>query len=302
MRVAILGAGGQLACDLHRVLADRDLTPLRHADLDVREHNRVRQILGEVRPEVVINTAAFHRVDDCEDEVEKAFAVNTFAVRNLAQVCADLDCTLVQISTDYVFSGEKQTPYTEEDLPKPLNVYGVSKLAGEYFVRNLCPKHYVVLTSGLYGLAGSSGKGGNFVETMIRLANEDRPIRVVDDQVLTPTYTADVAEALKRLVQTGAYGLYHITNRGECSWYQFANKIFELSGLDPDFGRTTTEAFAARARRPSYSVLAGHGLGLIGLEPLRHWSEALASYIGVALSASKTYLRSGPVGLMKAND
>ena len=227
----------------------------------------------------MINTAAFNRVEDCETEVEKAFGVNAFAERNLAQICAELDCVLVHISTDYVFGEEKRTPYTEEDAPNPLSVYGVSKLVGEYFVRSLCPKDFVVRTSGLYGMAGSSGKGGNFVETMIRLAKENKPIRVVNDQVLTPTYTKDVAQKIKELLQTGVYGLYHITNNGQCSWYEFASKIFKLLGLKPDFGPTTTAAYRAKARRPPYSVLAHNKLKQLGLDDLRPWPQALTAYL-----------------------
>jgi dTDP-4-dehydrorhamnose reductase len=183
------------------------------------------------------------------------------------------------MSTDYVFGGEKRAPYTEDDAPNPLNVYGVSKLAGEYFVRALCPKHFIVRTSGLYGVAGSSGKGGNFVETMIRLAKEGKPIRVVTDQVLTPTYTRDLAHKIKELLQTEAYGVYHITNSGQCSWYEFAAKIFELLSLKPDFGPTTSAEFGAKAKRPAYSVLAHGRLAQLGLDDLRSWPEALAAYL-----------------------
>ncbi|MEM1867999.1 MAG: dTDP-4-dehydrorhamnose reductase [Thermosphaera sp.] len=275
----MIGANGQLGTDLVKVLNNWDLVPLTHAELDICDFVRARKVLTELRPDVVINTAAFNRVDDAEAQPEKAFWVNTYAVRNLAQVCADLDCTLMHISTDYVFGGEKRTPYTEDDPPNPLNVYGVSKLAGEYFVRNICPKHFIVRTSGLYGVAGSSGKGGNFVETMVRLAKEGKPIRVVTDQVLTPTYTKDLAQKIKELLTTEAYGLYHITNSGQCSWYEFARRIFELLGIKPDFGPTTSAEFRAKARRPAYSVLAHERLKELGLDDLRPWPEALKAYL-----------------------
>jgi dTDP-4-dehydrorhamnose reductase len=279
MRLVITGAQGQLASDLVKALSTWDLVPLTHADLDICDFVYTRHVLTKVKPHVVINTAAFHRVDECEDDPSKAFWVNAFAVRKLAQVCAELNCTLVHISTDYVFGGEKHTPYTEDDAPNPLNVYGVSKLAGEYFVRHICPKHFIIRTSGLYGVAGSSGKGGNFVETMIRLAKEGKPIRVVTDQVLTPTYTRDLAQKLKELLQTEAYGLYHITNSGQCSWYEFASKIFELLGMKPDFGPTTSAEFGAKAKRPAYSVLAHERLKQVGLDDLRPWPEALEAYL-----------------------
>jgi len=279
MRVVVIGANGQLGTDLVKVLSDWDLVPLSHADLDICDFVYTRKVLEDAKPGIVINAAAFTRVDDCEEEVSKAFWVNGFAVRNLAEVCRDINCVLMHISTDYVFDGMKKAPYTENDPPNPLNVYGVSKLTGEFFVRNICPKHFIVRTSGLYGVAGSSGKGGNFVEMMIRLAKEGKPIRVVNDQVLTPTYTKDLAEKIKELLQTEAYGLYHITNSGQCSWYEFASKIFELLGMKPDFGPTTSAEFGAKAKRPAYSVLAGERLQQLGLDYVRPWWQALAAYL-----------------------
>ena len=288
MRVALIGANGQLGVDLVKVMQDWDLVPLTHGDLDICDFVYTRKVLADTKPDIVINAAAFTRVDDCEDEVSKAFWVNAFAVRNLAKVCAELDCTFVHISTDYVFDGQKGAPYTENDPPNPLSVYGASKLAGEHFARNLCPKHFVVRTSGLYGLAGSRAKGGNFLETMIRLAKEDKPIRVVNDQVLGPTYTRDLAEKLRELVQNEAYGLYHITNSGQCSWYEFAGKIFELLELRPDFGPTTTAAHGAKAQRPAYSVLSHDSWTRLGHNPMRTWEEALQDYLGRRASEATT--------------
>ena len=279
MRVLVIGASGQLGTDLVKVMDDWDLVPMTHADLDICDFVYARKVLEEKKPNIVINTAAFNQVDDCEEEVSKAFWVNAFAVRNLAQICADLDCMLVHVSTNYVFDGYKKEPYKEDDLPNPLSVYGTSKLVGEYFVRNICPRHFVIRTSGLYGVAGSRAKGGNFVETMIRLAEEGRPIRVVNDQVLTPTYTRDLAEKIEELIQTEVYGLYHITNSGECSWYEFAAKIFELLDLNPDLGPTTTAEYGAQARRPAYAVLARNKLKELELNDLRPWQEALEAYL-----------------------
>ena len=279
MRVLVIGASGQLGTDLVKVMDDWDLVPMTHADLDICDFVYARKVLEEKKPNIVINTAAFNRVDDCEEEVSKAFWVNAFAVRNLAKICADLDCVLVHISTNYVFDGRKGEPYAEDAPPNPLSVYGTSKLVGEYFVRNICPRHFVIRTSGLYGVAGSRAKGGNFVETMIRLAEEGRPIRVVNDQVLTPTYTRDLAEKIEELIQTEVYGLYHITNSGECSWYEFAAKIFELLDLNPDLGPTTTAEYGAQARRPAYAVLARNKLKELELNDLRPWQEALEAYL-----------------------
>jgi dTDP-4-dehydrorhamnose reductase len=277
--VVVIGANGQLGHDLVKRLHDWELIPLTRKEVDLCDFVQTRRTLTAAKPALVINTAAFTRVDECEDGADQAFAVNTYAVRNLAQICAELDSVLMHLSTDYVFGGEQRTPYIEADSPNPLNVYGVSKLAGEYFVRNICPKHFVMRTSGLYGVMGSSGKGGNFVETLLRLSREGKPIRVVDDQVLTPTYTHDLARQIKALAQTDAHGLYHMTNGGQCSWYEFASTIFELLGVKPDFGPTTTAAYGAKARRPAYSVLAHANLRHVGLDDLRPWPEALAAYL-----------------------
>ena len=282
MKVAVIGANGQLGTDLVRILqAQRrmEVFPLTRANLDVRNVQSVHQALVALEPDIVINTAAYTRVDESEDRPDLAFAVNALGARNVARVCAELGCVLVHISTDYVFDGEKRSPYTENDLPYPLNVYGVSKLAGEHFVRSLCEKHFIVRTSGLYGVAGSSGKGGNFVETMIRMAKENRLIRVVNDQVLTPTYTRDLAQKIMELIQTEAYGLYHITNSGECSWYEFAKRIFALLGLNPNLRPTSTKAYGARAQRPAYSVLSNEKFNSLGYERLRPWWEALEAYL-----------------------
>jgi dTDP-4-dehydrorhamnose reductase len=279
MRAVVIGANGQLGTDLVKILSGWDMMGLTHSDLDIRDLAQARAVLSQLKPDAVINTAAFNRVDDCEDDPDKAFSANAYGARNLARVCADSDCALMHISTDYVFGGEQVSPYTEDDAPNPLSVYGASKLAGEYFVRNICPKHFIVRTSGLYGLAGSSGKGGNFVETMIRLAGPGKPLRVVEDQVLTPTYTKDLAQRLKALLQTQAYGLYHITNRGQCSWYEFAARIFLFLGLKPDFGPTTTKAFGAKAQRPAYSVLAQAKLKQLGIGDLPLWEDALKRYL-----------------------
>lgn len=298
MRVVIIGANGQLGSDLVRVLrektetADKDregrslsqisvssssvsVFPLTHRELEVCDFARTREVLMQVRPEIVINTAAFVQVDRCEDEVERSFQVNTHAVRNLARICQELGSLLVHLSSDYVFDGKKREPYLEDDLPYPLSVYGVSKLAGEYFVRTLCERHLVVRSSGLYGLAGSSGKGGNFVETMINLAGEEKPIRVVNDQVLAPTYAKDLAEAVVRLIASRSLGLYHVTSDGECSWYEFARTIFALLGLVPDLSPITTREFGAKAPRPAYSVLRSAKLAW----RLRPWPQALEEYL-----------------------
>jgi dTDP-4-dehydrorhamnose reductase len=279
LKILIIGANGQLGTDLVTILRHHQLAPLTHREIEVCDYQGTRNILEEYKPQVIINTSAYHRVDLCEDYLEETFKVNTYAVRNLAKICQDLGSVLVHLSTDYVFGGERKSPYREEDLPHPLNVYGVSKLAGEYFVRQICQRHFLIRTSGLYGVAGASGKGGNFVELMIRLAQEEKPIKVVKDQILTPTYTKELAKKIAQLIETGEYGLYHVTNNGQCSWYEFARAIFEMVGLHPDLSATTSEEFGAQAKRSHYSVLENAHLRKIGLDNLSSWRKALGQYL-----------------------
>jgi dTDP-4-dehydrorhamnose reductase len=279
VKTVILGGGGQLATDLEKAMPDWPLTALPHAELDICDFDEVRRVLEQQQPDVVINTAAFHHVDNCEDQWQRAFDVNAFACRNLAAVCGDLDTTLVHISTDYVFSGDQASPYAESDLPNPLSAYGASKVAGEFFIRTYCPNHVIVRSAGLYGLAGASGKGGNFVETMIRLAKAGNPIRVVEDQVMAPTYTKDLAVKITEVLQANGRGICHLTNQGSCSWYEYAGQVFEYLGLTPDFGPTTAAAFGAKAARPAYSVLGNYRLEALGIEPLAQWQDALRRYL-----------------------
>jgi dTDP-4-dehydrorhamnose reductase len=230
-------------------------------------------------PDVVINTSAYHRVDECEDYIDRSFSVNSSAVRALARICSEHDITLIHFSTDYVFGGERKTPYSEDDLPNPLSVYAVSKLAGEYFVRNTCKRHFVVRTCGLYGAKGISGKGGNFVELMLKLARDKKPVKVVSDQIVTPTYARELALKIVQLLRTDEYGLYHITNNGSCSWYDFAKAVFDLTGIKSNLSPTTSAEYGAKAIRPPYSVLENGNLKKLGLDDMRPWKDALKEYL-----------------------
>lgn len=279
MTTLLIGANGQLGSELRQALKDHDLVPLTHADLELTDRAQVEDALHKYRPDLILNTGAYHRVDECEDHAELSFAVNATAVRDLAIAAREIGAILVHFSTDYVFDGRQRCPYREIDPPGPLSVYATSKLAGEYFVRALLDRHFIIRSCGLYGLAGSRGKGGNFVETMLRLAKEGREIRVVGDQILTPTSAKELARKVRQLVETDAYGLYHITNDGECSWYQFAMAIFELTHLRPLLAETTSAAYGARAARPAYSVLENANLSRLGLDDLRPWGEALKEYL-----------------------
>jgi dTDP-4-dehydrorhamnose reductase len=280
VKIAVLGSFGQLGRDLCPQLGG-EVIPLARSDFDLTDHEQLRQRLTQLRPDAVVNCAAYNLVDRAESEPEAALAVNAWAVRNLAQVCRDLNALLVHFSTDYVFGldSARSVPWGEEDAPGPLSVYGISKLAGEYFVRSICPKHFVIRTCGLYGVAGTGGKGGNFVETMLRAAAQGKALRVVADQRCTPSFTADVAAAAAALIRTEAYGLYHITSNGDCSWHEFASEIFRLSGLNPPLSPISSAEYGAAARRPSYSVLALERFTSLGLGCPRPWQDALAAYL-----------------------
>lgn len=284
-RVVIIGANGQLGFDLMRlwseVVPGEEPVGLTHAEIEVADPDSVRAALRPISPHVVVNTSAYHKVDIAECTPNRAFAVNACGPRNLALVCRELDAVLIQLSTDYVFSGKKGAPYLEDDPVDPVNVYGVSKAAGEMLTRYLWPKHFIVRSSGLYGVAGPSGKGSNFVELMLHLARSGKPIKVVDDQVLTPTPTHSLARQIAALSATDRYGTYHATSQGQCSWYEFAQAIFELAGLSPDLSPQTTLQSGALALRPSCSVLENHNLAVLGDDRMPQWRAGVKQYLEI---------------------
>ena len=279
MKIALLGANGQLGLDLQPALSPFDVTVLTRNQVDVTDSARTRTVLMDLRPDVILNTTAYHRVDDCESRPELAFQVNALAVLNLVRIANDLNAVLVHISTDYVFDGNALRPYTESSAPLPLSVYANSKLAGEFLIRGIARRYFLIRTCGLYGVAGSNGKGGNFVETMIAKAKRGESIMVVNDQVVTPTFTLDLARQIARILPTTHYGLYHMTNEGQCTWYEFARAIFELSGIDANLSPTTSEFYGSPAMRPRYSVLENARLKELGLNQMRPWRDALAAYL-----------------------
>lgn len=283
-RIVVIGAGGQLGHDLLRVWPrvhpGDEMIPLTHADLEVTDAGSVREVLTALRPSLVINTAAFHKVDLIESTPAPAFEVNVLGARNVALACEELDASCMFISTDYVFTDSPdRVPHRESEPVQPANTYGVSKVAGEQVVRLACRRHYVVRSCGLYGVAGASGKGGNFVETMLRLAASGKPLRIVEDQVMTPTPTFELAEQLAVLADQEAYGLYHATAQGACSWYEFAAEIFRLAEIAPDYSPQSSQESGAAAPRPSYSVLENGALRRLGIDRLPAWQDGLAHYL-----------------------
>ena len=279
MKILLIGASGQLGVDLVKALSHHDLISPSHDVLDIVNKEEVLKFLLSQRPQLIINTAAFHQVDKCEIEIQTSFNVNGEAVRNLAMGAREIDATLLHFSTDYVFDGRTTQPYIEDYTPRPINVYGISKLSGEYLIESVWNKFFIVRTSGLYGEAGSGGKGSNFVETMLKKAHQRESIRVVNDQRLTPTSTKELARKTAELIETSYYGLYHITANGDCSWYEFAREIFTITEQEVDLLPTTSKDFQAMASRPEYSVLANHHLQKVGMDDLKDWKESLRDYL-----------------------
>ena len=281
-KIAIIGANGQLGTDLVKALGERAV-PLTHQDLEICDSHQVNQVLRKLANSGIIgvvNCAAAHKVDEIEEDAKEAFEVNVLGVRNLALACSDLNIKLVQISTDYVFSGIKG-PYSEADAPAPINVYGVSKLAGEHVIQLTCWDYLIIRTAFLFGAAGCRAKGGgNFVETIIRLGKETRKgpqVEMVSDIIVSPTFTKDLAEAIGKLIDLNERGLFHIVNAGCCTPYEFAEEILRLAGLRLKMipVHSSDKDFAAR---PKNSALICSKLRMLGLE-LRPWEEALAAYL-----------------------
>ncbi|MCX7420786.1 MAG: dTDP-4-dehydrorhamnose reductase [Planctomycetia bacterium] len=285
MRIALIGATGQLGGDLLPRLqaAGHDVRPLGHADIEITNAESSAAVLEPLQPDLVINTAAYNLVDKAEDDRDAAMAVNGLGPQLLARLAGKNGWRLMHISTDYVFGDVARptpTPFIELDLAVPSSRYGLSKLTGEKFVQANCSRHFVVRTCGLYGIAALRGTGkGNFVETMLRLGRDRKQLRVVDDQICTPTSTADLSDALVMLVATDAFGLYHATNSGCMTWCEFAREIFRQAKLDVEVIPITTAEFGAKAKRPNYSVLDCRKLMSVIETPLPDWHEAIARYL-----------------------
>jgi len=283
LKVFLIGVDGQLGTDIEQCFTSKDIEVhglIGLKEIDICDYDDSFDKITGSKPDLVINTAAFHNVDLCEDELEMAFKVNVGGVKNIADICKKMDIPLMHFSTDYVFDGRKTTPYVEDDCPGPSSIYAISRLGGERVVQYMLDKYYLIRLSGLYGHAGCTGKGNlNFIETMLKLVESKKEIRVVDDQVLTPTSTIDVAERLSELIMTGKYGLYHMTNTGSCSWFEFACEIFKLMDINIDVVPVSSEEFGAKAIRPRYSVLDNANLKDIGISDLKHWKIALKNYL-----------------------
>lgn len=288
MKILITGGKGQLGNELLSIIksGQAEIGPLEKAKeyevvsydvdkLDISDLNKVREVLNIEKPNIVINCAACTNVDGCESNEELAFKVNSLGPRNLAIISEEIDAKLVQVSTDYVFSGEeREVPFREYDLTSPYSVYGKTKLMGEEFVKQYSKKAFIVRTSWLYGYVGH-----NFVYTMRRLGSEKEFLTVVNDQKGNPTHANDLAYHILKLIETEEYGIYHCTGKGECTWYDFAKKIMELSKLNCEVRPCTSEEFKTPAKRPEYSSLDNMMLRCTIGDEMRNWEEAIESFI-----------------------
>ena len=282
MKVAVIGATGQLGSDVADEFARNgdEVSPLAHSDIDVSSPDSVRAALTGLKAELIVNTAAMHNVESCEQEPARAYAVNALGARNLAIVTLELGAILVHVSTDYVFDGSKGKPHVETDPAVPLNVYGNTKLAGELFIRSITERHFILRTSALYGKSPCRAKGGrNFVELMLKLAGERDEISVVVDEVVTPTYTVELAKQIVVLSRTSTFGLYHATAEGSCTWYEFAKRIFELTNSNVTLRVAAPNQFPAKVRRPKYSVLENQRFKALGVNAFHSWEDGLRSYL-----------------------
>ena len=274
MRALVTGGGGQLGSDLAAVLGD-DAVALSHAELDIADPASLDRAFEELQPDVVFNCAAFHVLDECEQEPDSAWAVNVRAVADLARRGAKL----VHMSTNYVFDGRRAEPYAEDDVPAPRSMYAITKLAGEHAALAYGAGALVVRTTGLYGFAGNASKGGNFVQRMLTRARGAGQLRLPADQRVQPTFTADLAGALVDAVRRDAAGTVHLTNSGECSWFEFTQAIVENAGIDVPVEPAETVIERGGIDRPLNGVLARRRADALGLPPLRAWREALDDYM-----------------------
>lgn len=258
--------------DVSYVFRDRGAEVLDYGrkELDVTDAEKVMRAIESTSPDLVIHAAAFTQVDRCESEEDLAYSQNALGARNVAAACLETHAAMVYVSTDYVFDGKNTRMYREDDTPNPLNIYGKSKLAGEELVRQILPRHYICRTSWLYGREGQ-----NFVYTMLKLAQNNNTLRVVNDQTGTPTATEDLAHQIYRLALSRLYGTYHVSGQGECTWYDFAREIMRLAGKNVEILPQSTADAARAAARPRYSVLDNYRLRLSGLDIMPSWQESL---------------------------
>ncbi|HEY0394288.1 MAG TPA: dTDP-4-dehydrorhamnose reductase [Candidatus Elarobacter sp.] len=279
-RIAIVGGSGQLGTALREALAGRDVVAPPHAEVALEDRAALERMLDAVRPDVLVNCSAFHQVDACEREPARAFAINALAVDGAAEACARRDIAFATVSTDYVFDGTLGRAYREDDAPNPLTAYGASKLAGENLTRRHGARHSIVRASGVFGTTGSSNKGYTLIEKMLQKAESGEPIRMVADQVFSPSYAPDVARAIRDLLDAAAFGTHHVTNAGACSWYEFVRTALVKAGLgDAEIAPVTYAELGNPTKRPMHSPLENTTFAAHGIAPLPRWEDALDAFL-----------------------
>ena len=276
MKILVTGVKGQLGYDVVKALESRGYQPVGvdREEMDLMNNNMIQNFIMNLKPEAIIHCAAYTAVDQAEEEVEICYQINAEAVKVMAECAKTLDIPMIYISTDYVFDGTKASEYVETDIPNPINVYGASKLKGEQYVQQLLEKFYIVRISWVFGI-----NGNNFIKTMQRLGNEQDQLNIIHDQVGSPTYTAHLAPLLVDMIETDQYGIYHATNEGYCSWYEFADEIFKQSQLDVMLHPITTDQYKTKAKRPLNSKMSKQKLSDYGFHRLPTWQEALKNYL-----------------------
>ncbi len=278
-RVAVIGSSGQLGNDLTELFKDLEVTGLTHADILVEDLASVERALDRAQADLVINTAAYHHVANCETHQREALLINALGVHNVAQACARRKTVFATVSTDYVFDGTKGAPYSERDEPHPVSVYGVSKLAGEMLAASAAPEHYIFRTSGLFGKLGSKSKGYTFIDKILRHARDGAHISVVNDLIFSPSYTKHVAKAMRAIVERAPFGIYHVTNTGSCTWHDFAVEAIAAAGLKADVADMRSTDWNDGVRRPPNSSLGHDAMLAAGLDDLLPWQDAVGEYL-----------------------
>ncbi len=279
MKVLLIGGRGQLATSLRGALADDEVVAATHGELEICDRAQVDEFVDRLRPDIVVNPAAIRKPDECEANPEKAWAVNALGPRNLALACERVGAKLVHISTDNVFDGTASAPYLEGDRTNPVNVYGITKLAAEQFVKEIAGRHLIVRTSALFGGARDPGRPTNFVMTLLQRDASGLDTHVVTDQQVSPSYTEDVARKIAWLVRKEVEGICHVANAGDCSWHEFAEAVFELAGLRSRLISMTTDKLGSPARRLKYAVLGNGVLARLGADDMPLWRDALERYL-----------------------
>jgi len=280
MKVLIIGSNGQLGTDLTETFSKKhDVFSMTHTDIDVEDLDGVKNVFTSIKPDLVLNTAAFHDVPRCEEDPIKSYMVNSIGAFNISLISQEIGAINVYYSTDYVFDGNKKKPYTELDNPNPLNVYAITKLAGENYTINYSEKHYVLRISGIYGKVPCRAKNGNFISKIITASKEKDEIKVVRDEILTPTSTSVISMHTLKLINSNKFGLYHFTCEGETSWYEFTKVIFDTLDIKTPLSSTTVAEFPSKIKRPFYSVLSNKNYNNLNLDKIAHWKDTLINFL-----------------------